>query len=292
DLRADGLTRCVLGLRDVLDDPATVRREWNEAANEEAVRDYYDAVWVYGDPRVYDPVREYRFSSEMAAKVTYSGYLAKVPPRYLEEIEEATLLSSAGDAPDRLALCLLGGGQDGAQVAETFAGTEFPAGMTGVIIAGPFLPADVQLRLRQQAKDNPRLRVLPFVTDSELLLSRAERVVAMGGYNTICEVLSFKKPALIVPRVQPRREQLIRARRLQQMGLLDVLAPEDLTARRVIEWLALNRISSEGALSRVEQRIDLNGLANLPRLLERVLESPPCPTRGRHLGRRNQYVVI
>src|SRR5262249_22678984 len=30
-IRAHGLTRCVLGLRDVLDDPETVRREWREA---------------------------------------------------------------------------------------------------------------------------------------------------------------------------------------------------------------------------------------------------------------------
>src|SRR5215207_2724394 len=58
-LRAGGRTRCVLGLRDVLDDPATVRREWAAAANEDAIEAFYDAVWVYGDPAVYDLAREY-----------------------------------------------------------------------------------------------------------------------------------------------------------------------------------------------------------------------------------------
>ena len=33
----------------------------------------------------------------------------------------------------------------------------------------------------------------------------------MGGYNTFCEVLSFDKRALIVPRHTPRLEQAIRA---------------------------------------------------------------------------------
>ena len=74
-LRARGQTRLVLGLRDVLDDPTTLRSEWARAQNEDAVRDYYDAVWVYGDPAVYDPVREYAFAPDVAAKVRYTGYL-------------------------------------------------------------------------------------------------------------------------------------------------------------------------------------------------------------------------
>ncbi|MCT7057374.1 hypothetical protein M1752_27035, partial [Salmonella enterica subsp. enterica serovar Sandiego] len=52
-------------------------------------------------------------------------------------------------------------------------------------------------------------------------------VVAMGGYNTYCEILSFDKPALIVPRIQPREEQLIRAQRASELGLVDMLLPEE-----------------------------------------------------------------
>ena len=74
-LRARHRTRLVLGLRDVLDDPITVQREWARAQNQDAVRRYYDAVWVYGDPTVYDPVREYAFAPDVAAKVRYTGYL-------------------------------------------------------------------------------------------------------------------------------------------------------------------------------------------------------------------------
>src|SRR5262249_59931396 len=60
-LRDSGGTRCVLGLRDVLDDPATVRREWSETANYQAVRDHYHAVWVYGDPAGSAPLAGYAF---------------------------------------------------------------------------------------------------------------------------------------------------------------------------------------------------------------------------------------
>ena len=55
----------------------------------------------------------------------------------------------------------------------------------------------------------------------------------MGGYNTFCEVLSFDKRAVIVPRTVPRLEQWIRAKRAEELGLVrmidewrDGLAPE------------------------------------------------------------------
>ncbi len=48
----------------------------------------------------------------------------------------------------------------------------------------------------------------------------------MGGYNTFCEILSFDKPALIVPRIVPRQEQFIRATRAEELGLAE-RAPDD-----------------------------------------------------------------
>src|SRR5438128_4007557 len=74
-LRARGRTRLELGLRGVLEQPATPQGEWAHAQNKDAVRTYYHAIWVYGDPAVYDPVREYAFAPDVAAKVRYTGYL-------------------------------------------------------------------------------------------------------------------------------------------------------------------------------------------------------------------------
>src|SRR4051795_11776363 len=68
-------TRLVLGLRDVLDDPARVAAEWDRAGALEILRRSYDAIWIYGDPRVYDPVVEYDLPAEVRAMVRYAGYL-------------------------------------------------------------------------------------------------------------------------------------------------------------------------------------------------------------------------
>ncbi len=48
-------TRTVLGLREVLDDPAVIAGEWDRVGGPDAVARAFDEVWVYGDPEVYDP---------------------------------------------------------------------------------------------------------------------------------------------------------------------------------------------------------------------------------------------
>jgi predicted glycosyltransferase len=260
-------THCVLGLRDVLDDPATVSREWGLAKNEDAIRDYYDAVWVYGDPSVYDPVREYHFSPDVAAKMRYVGYLDQSWRLKFLDAGETDPLDTLDLPPGRLVLCLVGGGQDGANLAEAFSQAVLPPQINGIVVTGPFMPPEVQMRLQSRAATNPRLRILNFVKEPTLLLNRADRVIAMGGYNTTCEILSFEKRALIVPRVQPRQEQAIRAERLRDLGLIDLLHPDDLNPSTITEWLALER---EGTPP-VRERVDLNGLSRLPYLLEELV---------------------
>ena len=162
-LKAKGSTRCILGLRDVLDDPHVVRRECLESAFEEAIDSYYDAVWVYGDPAVYDPVREYGFSAAVAAKVRYTGYLDRRLRWDDEEPDRGAMLATLDLPEGRLILCQLGGGQDGASLAEAFVRAQLPEGTIGVLLTGPYLPAAVQRELRRLAADQPRLRILEFV---------------------------------------------------------------------------------------------------------------------------------
>jgi predicted glycosyltransferase len=83
------------------------------------------------------------------------------------------------------------------------------------------MPAEARGRLLRMAAKNPRLEVIKSAPEPTRLLMAADRVVSMGGYNTVSEVLSFEKRALVVPRTTPRREQLIRAERLHALGLLD-----------------------------------------------------------------------
>ncbi|BCS34824.1 membrane protein [Luteitalea sp. TBR-22] len=253
-LRREGRTRCVLGLRDVLDDAAAVRQEWHTRGNRAAIAAWYDAVWIYGDPRLLDPVVEYDLGPEVAAKARYVGYLDRtMAPRPRQEV-------AVPGAP--FALCLVGGGQDGFEVADAFARARMADGLQRVLVTGPFMPADLRSTLEGLAAADPTLTVHAFVDEPTALIARAEAVVCMGGYNTVNEVLSYRSRALVVPRVAPRLEQLVRATRLRDLGLVDMLLPAELTPAAVAGWLSRRHLPPRPA-----HRLDLDGLRRIPQLL-------------------------
>lgn len=268
--------RIILGLRDVLDEPHVVDREWADNGVGAAIRTYYDAIWIYGDPQVYNAVEEYGFAPDIASRVSFSGYL---DPRGRFMARPTLDLAARGeptlDTP--FVLCQMGGGQDGDHLASAFAATPMPRGLTGVVLTGPFMTAEVRDRVRRLAAENGQICVLDFVNDPERLLEQAQRVVTMGGYNSVCEVLALEKRALIIPRIGPRAEQLIRAQRLQEQGLAEMLHPAELNPDALACWL---ESTSAGADERVpiRQRIDFNGLERLPRLVSEALSrTAPVP---------------
>lgn len=276
-------TLFVLGLRDILDDPNVVRKEWHYATNEDVISRYYHGVWIYGDPTVYDLAHECQFSDNLLAKITYTGYLGQRESVYSTPHNGEHILNDLSLPPGRLACCLVGGGQDGAHLAEAFAQADLSEDMNGVILMGPFMPADVQSRLRKYAEINERLRVIGFLSEPSQLLNRADAVVCMGGYNTLCEVLSHDKRALVVPRVKPRVEQLIRAERLQDLGLVDMIHPDRLCGRSITEWLA----SGESTIPKIRNSVDVNGLSRLPSLIESLVRSGSKPIIKNSIAGRN-----
>jgi predicted glycosyltransferase len=269
ELRDRGKTHCVLGLRDVLDEPAAVRRDWTRAANEDAIRTFYDAVWVYGDRAVYDLVDEYGFPADIAAKVRYTGYLDQRPRLQLAGGGGVHPLNRLRLPQGLLALCLLGGGQDGVRLGEAFARAEFPPLFNAVIVTGPFMAAELQRHLRELATPRSQLRVIEFLPEPMQFAQHAERIISMGGYNATCEAISLGKRTLIVPRTSPRTEQLIRATRLETRGLVNVMHPNDVSPGSLSAWLA----SNGGPPPNASDRIDLNGLPRILDLARELLDS-------------------
>ncbi len=294
-LRSDRGTRCVLGIRDVLDDAATVRREWQRESYEGAIDRYYDEIWVYGDRRVYDPRHEYGWSDAVADKVRFTGYLDR-SARHASHVE-ATSASSppAGTNPADASilasflrprepsvsrvLCTLGGGQDGYPLARVFLDSLADKNVTGLLLSGPFMPAELFARLQDRAARLKNVQVVRFAPQADRLLGSADRVIAMAGYNTVCEILTYGKPALLVPRVSPRQEQLIRTRRLCELGLVDMLHPQDLSPATIGRWLS----QTPAAQTDSRYRLDLNGLSRIQDYATCLTQKCPIhPTRTAH----------
>ena len=68
----------------------------------------------------------------------------------------------------------------------------------------------------------------------------------------------------------PGPSQGIRARRMQELGLLDVLHPDELSPQALTAWLA----REPGAPPPTRGRVDLGGLTRIPGLLAELLGVP------------------
>lgn len=214
----------VLGLRDILDEPEAVSREWAEQDFLGACASY-DAILCYGDPAVFDPVQAYSVPPAIASRITFTGYLLAQPWPPTAERSPASRR--------RVALCTLGGGMDGALTATAFLDAMphlAERGWRGLLITGPYMAdAQVDRLVRHPATQRGIVAVQRLVPDVPAYMRAADAVFAMAGYNTSCELLAAGTPAVVVPRVAPRREQQIRAQVLAERGLLHWLHPAGLT---------------------------------------------------------------
>jgi predicted glycosyltransferase len=215
--------RVVLGLREVLDQPSAARREW-DALNIEQVRRSFDEVWIYGDPAVHDPVRTGEIPASLAHLVRYTGYLSLGRP----------VRRRTGTTGIPFVVTMAGGGSDGLDVTLTAARAAPPHGVEHLIVTGPQMPKTDRALVEAAAR--PGTQVVASVRDALAEIQSASAVVAMGGYNTVCEIMSTTTPALIVPRVHPRREQLIRARGLARHQMIDFCHPDEFTPGALSEW--------------------------------------------------------
>ncbi len=212
-------TACVLGLRDVMDDPALLKAEWRRKNVLPTLEAYYDEIWVYGLPQICDPLAGIPLSDSLRKRTTFTGYLGRHVP-------QAAPVFVPEKIADPFLLVTVGGGGDGETIIdwvlsayETDPDLPYPA----LLVLGPFMGSRNQASFLHRTNRLPNVEAITFDTHMESLMARAKAVVCMGGYNTFCEVLSFDKRALVVPRTVPRKEQYIRATRAQELGLARIL---------------------------------------------------------------------
>jgi predicted glycosyltransferase len=236
-LRRRGSCRLVLGLRDIMDEPGLLAAEWRRKRVMPALERLYDRIWVYGVPEMYDPVSAYGLPPAVAAKTVFTGYLQREPQPDLHPPPGVAATVARGP----FLLVTPGGGGDGAELVDATLGAyerfdgrlPWPA----LIVYGPFLPVHQRALFDRRVARLDRVTALTFHEHLENLMEKAAGVVSLGGYNTFCEVLSLNKRSLIVPRVTPRAEQLLRAQAAQKLGLVQMLHPDELTAESLGEAL-------------------------------------------------------
>jgi predicted glycosyltransferase len=222
----DGKT--VLGLRDILDHPEVVRREWASHGITTLIQEHCDRVLIYGERGVFDPVSAYRFPSSVAARTTFCGYVASSPG--ISDVDSHSVGAKRPRRPTVLAT--VGGGEDGASRVEVFIEAATRASWNATVVAGPY-GSDLEQRVLRRRAEAEGITYHTFLPELPERLGRLDALVCMGGYNTLVEALSHGTPTVCLPRTAPRLEQHLRATAFARLGLLKVLPPEEIEAGKL-----------------------------------------------------------
>lgn len=253
---SDRRVRLFLGLRDVLDAPSVIHRVWRELGAYD-VLDAYEAILVYGCREIYDTVSAYELE-RYAGRIAYCGYATRASG------------SPVPDAPAGRGGHLVvtgGGGGDSFPLlwafVEAFPLLDGKPRLRAQLVTGPNMPAEERAALVAEA--GAGVEVHAHLPDTAALLDRAAAVVTMGGYNSLCEVLRFRRRALVVPRAGPSAEQRIRSRLFAARGLVRELQPEALTAELLARELAV--VLHDERLPDVSRIPPLDGAARAAELI-------------------------
>ena len=259
-------TSLILGMRDVMDSPRLLASEWERKDLISKVDSTYNHIWVYGPENFYDPMTGIDVPTSMRERIQFVGFLKRQTSdnKLLKKKKKVAYL-----------LVTTGGGGDGIDLIENvMSAYEQCAELIHktVVVLGPYMPSKERKNFLERGKKIENMKVIDFDSRLEELILGAKAVVSMGGYNTFCEILSFDKPALIVPRTVPREEQLLRAQRAAELDMVDMLLPEE-ADNPVVMAQALMKLLTRDKPSERGSAVKMDGLQNLSNSVEAIMQA-------------------
>jgi len=268
--------KVVCSLRDIL----VQKRNQNEHEERvcRIVNRYFDLILVHGDPHFQKLDETFSRLGDLNCPIRYTGYVAQRSP------ETQGVSGKIAPTVEPFILVTIGSGRyrNGQKLLRSTIETaplllqELPHRF--VIFAGPFIPQEEFLNLRELAAQQPNITLARYTPDLMPYMKRADLSISMGGYNTIMNILSTGARAIVFPyTANDDQEQYIRAAKLDQLGVIDVLHPDALEPPKLA---AVIRAALRRAPAHFE--CDLRGAEKSARLMKEFL----------HVAERMQEVPL
>jgi predicted glycosyltransferase len=257
-------TKVVWGWPDVIGEPQMVVDDWSREGIYQTLDRFCDEIWVYGVKQIFDQVSEYRIPAPLADKVRYTGYLRS--PKITSRRVSKEIAQMNPRRP--FVLITAGSGAEGYALIDNYlryverAGEAVP--FQSMVVTGPMMLSRDKLKLKERAQKLPAVKFHRFSKHILQYVRYADLVVSTGGYNTFCEVLSYRKKAIFVPFLTPPREQLLRARIFEDFALGRLMPPGKLAPETIGEMIAASLSNSPvHPLPRRNVNISLDGLEQI-----------------------------
>ena len=259
-------TQTILGLRDIMDDADTVKADWNKKDIYSTIQNLYSEVWIYGEQHIYNPVKEYDIPESITKKTHFIGYIPRTMPK--KKIAQSLRLQLNIMHNENLVTVTIGGGGDGFHILNSYLKMlermkqqSILPPFQSIIVTGPFLSSVDMENICERAKELD-IQCYDFFADMETLIAASDIVVCMGGYNTICEVLSSKTLSLVIPREIPRKEQFIRAEAFNHKNLIEFIPWHKLNDHTLEEKI-LYMLENRELITKALSGFNMKGIANI-----------------------------
>jgi predicted glycosyltransferase len=260
-------TLVTLVLRDILDSPDTTIEEWTKRGYHNILHWYYDKVLVLGSRDIFDVCAEYQIPNALSRKFIFCGYVARNAE--LQDRNQLRAILGIGENTS-LVMATAGGGEDGFAILlrsiEAAHQINLSQDVQMLVVTGPEMLQSQRAALIAAAAHGSYLKVVEFLPDMLSHMHASDVVVSMGGYNSICELATLSKHAVIVPRQHPVQEQALRMERMSGHGPFALLAYKDLQsetlAGAIVTQLQFSRHSHP-----MNWQLDMGALARISDLL-------------------------
>ncbi|MCU0543726.1 MAG: hypothetical protein MUE44_16350 [Oscillatoriaceae cyanobacterium Prado104] len=267
-VKAQGrFTKVVCSLRDIV-----VTKQDQERHEEKICKlmnQYFDMLLIHGD-RKFQPLEE-SFSriSDLNCQVHYTGYVVQPSPVNPVLTAEDKDVLNLGKP---IILASIGGGRFGHELLDCLAET---APILNRIIhhqiqifTGPFFPESKFAQLQARAAYRSNVNIRRYTPNLLAYMEKADLSISMGGYNTTMNILTTGVRSMMLPFVgNGDLEQTIRSQKLENLGILNVIRPEDLEPRKFADKIVRCLIETPNPV-----RLDLQGVDKTAVFLKGLLQ--------------------
>jgi predicted glycosyltransferase len=265
--------KVICSLRDVVMAQPYADRNAAIATTCQRLNQYFDLLLVHSDPHFHRLEESFPAVSDIHCPIHYTGFVAQ--PLLKESVwSEEDVADFSRNRP--MILVSVGGGQLGHHLLEAAIAASpmlkkhLPQHHLQVF-TGPFIPTEKFLTLQQAASESSNLTLRKFTPNLLAYMQEASLSISLGGYNTTMNILRTEVNAMILPSSKDW-EQTIRAEKLQSMGILRLLQPEDLQPKQLVDRI----VQALEAPRSVQpfRSFELQGAQKTTDLLQTLIEQP------------------
>lgn len=255
------VAKIVSSVRDIIESNGGGKRDEYVCA---LINQWYDLVLVHGDENFVALSKSFSKTAKVNIPVIHTGYVVRPVPE-AQKVEKPPLI-----------LASVAGGRMGNELLDSLINSHLRIKEIKrhnlVLFSGAFQKDFEKQQDKVLSLKSDEIEIHFFDSKKYLkYLSYASLVISLGGYNSIIESVSAKKPMLIYQRgfSGGNEEQNIRIQLFQKNGYLDILTSDDLTAE-TLSIRILNKINNPKA---PDCELNLNGVQNSSQALTNLMNS-------------------